>query len=142
MTHCPFCKSTNIISRHAGRQTGERIGSVTGAIGGAANSISGAKLGSIVGAVGGPFGLALGGFAGALLGLIVGVLAALGISAIGIPMPPPPNANVGYTAYIRLESFTLISSAFVGFIATVLASLLPAYRVTRVQVVDALRQNI
>lgn len=82
------------------------------------------------------------GFAGALLGLIVGVLAALGISAIGIPMPPPPNANVGYTAYIRLESFTLISSAFVGFIATVLASLLPAYRVTRVQVVDALRQNI
>jgi len=82
------------------------------------------------------------GIAGGLMGLVIGVLAALGISAIGIPMPPPPNANVGYTAYIRLETVTLISSTLVGFVATVLASIVPAYRVTRLQVVDALRQNI
>jgi putative ABC transport system permease protein len=35
------------------------------------------------------------GLIGALVGMIVGSLLALGISAIGIPMPPPPNANVG-----------------------------------------------
>ena len=57
-------------------------------------------------------------------------------------MPPPPNANLGYTAYIRIVPLTLVTSALVGFVATVLASIVPAYKVTRMQVVDALRQNI
>ena len=82
------------------------------------------------------------GLAGALIGTLIGILAALAISAIGIPMPPPPNANVGYTAYIRIVPLTLLTSACVGFIGTVLASILPAFKVTRMQVVDALRQNI
>jgi putative ABC transport system permease protein len=34
------------------------------------------------------------GVLGALTGMALGCLAALGISAIGIPMPPPPNANI------------------------------------------------
>ena len=82
------------------------------------------------------------GFTGAVLGVLLGITAALTISAIGIPMPPPPNANLGYTAYIRIVPLTLVTSALVGFVATVLASIVPAYKVTRMQVVDALRQNI
>ncbi|MBS0347061.1 MAG: ABC transporter permease [Proteobacteria bacterium] len=82
------------------------------------------------------------GLAGAVIGVALGVAAALIISAIGIPMPPPPNANVGYTAYIRIVPLTLVSSACVGFFGTVLASILPAFKVTRQQVVDALRQNV
>ena len=82
------------------------------------------------------------GLAGALLGILLGVLAALAISAIGIPMPPPPNANLGYTAYIRIVPFNLLTSGLVGFVGTVLASIVPAFKVTRVPVVDALRQNI
>lgn len=82
------------------------------------------------------------GLAGAFAGVLIGIGAALTISAIGIPMPPPPNANVGYTAYIRIVPITLLSSACVGFLATVLASCMPAFKVTRTQVVDALRQNV
>jgi putative ABC transport system permease protein len=82
------------------------------------------------------------GVAGAVIGVLLGVAAALAISAIGIPMPPPPNANVGYTAYIRIVPLTLASSACVGIFGTVLASILPAFKVTRQQVVDALRQNV
>ncbi|WP_079436408.1 ABC transporter permease [Zoogloea sp. LCSB751] len=82
------------------------------------------------------------GLAGALLGVLIGTLIALGISAIGISMPPPPNANVGYTAYIRIVPATLLSSACVGLFATILASILPALKVTRLEVVDALRQNV
>lgn len=82
------------------------------------------------------------GATGALLGVLIGIAAALGISAIGIPMPPPPNANVGYTAFIRIVPLNLATAACVGFAATVLASILPAYKVTRTAVVDALRQNV
>ena len=57
-------------------------------------------------------------------------------------MPPPPNANLGYTAYIRIVPFNLLTSGLVGFVGTVLASIVPAFKVTRVPVVDALRQNI
>lgn len=82
------------------------------------------------------------GLAGALIGVLLGILAALVISAIGIPMPPPPNANVGYTAFIRIIPLTLLTSGCVGFLGTVLASIVPAFKVTRLQVVDALRQNV
>ncbi|RTL41371.1 MAG: ABC transporter permease, partial [Rhodocyclaceae bacterium] len=82
------------------------------------------------------------GLAGAVIGVFLGVMAALGISAIGIPMPPPPNANVGYTAFIRIVPMTLLTSGCVGFLGTVLASILQAFKVTRLQVVDALRQNV
>ncbi|WP_245754375.1 ABC transporter permease [Candidatus Accumulibacter aalborgensis] len=82
------------------------------------------------------------GLIGATLGVVLGVLLALGLSAIGIPMPPPPNSNVGYTAYIRLVPSVLLVSFAIGFLATVLSSLLPARAVARVPVVDALRQNV
>jgi putative ABC transport system permease protein len=81
------------------------------------------------------------GIIGGLAGVLAGVLLAQGISAVGIPMPPPPNTNTGYTALIRLTPFIVLMPFLVGFCATTLASLLPARRVSRVPVVEALRQN-
>jgi len=82
------------------------------------------------------------GLFGATLGLVLGIILAWAISAIGIPMPPPPNANIGYVAQIRLSPSTLAIGFAVGFCATLLAALIPARRVSRIPVVDALRQNV
>lgn len=82
------------------------------------------------------------GAVGATLGVAVGAALALAISAIGIPMPPPPNSNVGYVASIRLVPSGLVAAFVIGFFATVLASVLPARRVTRTPIVDALRQGV
>ena len=82
------------------------------------------------------------GILGSTLGLAVGVVLALIISAIGISMPPPPNANMGYTAHIQVIPSTLLISFSIGILATVLAAVFPARHVSRVQVVEALRQNL
>lgn len=84
---------------------------------------------------------ALLGLIGAGLGMTLGCLAAWIISAIGIPMPPPPNANIGYTAFIRLVPLDVLTAGVIGFVATCLAAVMPARRVSRMQVVDALRQG-
>ena len=81
------------------------------------------------------------GLIGSLLGVVTGITLALGISAIGIPMPPPPNANVGYTAFIRIVPLTVLTAFLIGFAATVLAALFPARRVSATPVVEALRQG-
>jgi len=79
---------------------------------------------------------------GAAAGVLVGAMLAKGISAIGIPMPPPPNADVGYTARIRLTP-ALVGVAFmVGFVATLAAAVPPALRVARMRIADQLRQSI
>jgi putative ABC transport system permease protein len=85
---------------------------------------------------------ALLGAIGAALGVALGIALALGISAVGIPMPPPPNGNIGYTASIRIVPVVLAMAFAVGFFATTLAALLPAYRVSRTAVADALRANV
>ncbi len=82
------------------------------------------------------------GLIGSAIGVIVGIGLALAISAVGIPMPPPPNANIGYTARIQLIPTAIIVSFAIGLSATVLAAILPAKRVARMPIVDALRQNI
>ena len=81
------------------------------------------------------------GICGGLIGVAMGILLAFSVSAIGISMPPPPNANIGYTAYIRIVPSVVLIAFFVGVSATILASLLPAWRVGRIPVVDALRRN-
>ena len=85
---------------------------------------------------------ALLGVFGAVSGILVGGGTAVIISLIGIPMPPPPNANVGYTAFIRLVPFDVMAAGAIGIVATILAALLPARRASRLVVVDALRQGV
>ncbi len=79
---------------------------------------------------------------GAVTGVVLGTILALVISAIGIPMPPPPNANLGYTAAIQVVPSVLAMAFLVGLVATTLAAALPAWRVSRTPVVDALRANV
>jgi putative ABC transport system permease protein len=82
------------------------------------------------------------GLFGAVVGVVLGTLAALAISEVGIPMPPPPNSNVAYTATVRVLPDTVFLAFGVGLIATLVAALLPAHRVSRTPIVDALRYNI
>jgi len=79
---------------------------------------------------------------GASIGVAAGVLLAWSISAVGIPMPPPPNANSGYTAYIRIVPAVLGTAFLVGFIATVLSSLFAARGASGVPIAEALRENM
>ncbi len=80
------------------------------------------------------------GLLGSLIGVAVGVALALGISAVGIPMPPPPNSDLPYTARIQLAPAIVAGAFLVGVAAATLAGILPALRVARTPVVDALRQ--
>jgi putative ABC transport system permease protein len=82
------------------------------------------------------------GFIGSLIGLVAGLMLAFAISAVGIPMPPPPNSNVGYTAQIVIAPMSVLLAFSVGVIATVLAALWPARRVSRTPVIEALRVNV
>ena len=82
------------------------------------------------------------GIAGSVAGMLLGVLLAMAISAIGIPMPPPPNADLGYVAQIRMTPFGVAGAGLVGVVASLLASLLPGRRISRMPIVDALRQNV
>jgi len=82
------------------------------------------------------------GLVGSILGIIMGWGLAYVISAIGIPMPPPPNANLGYTAQIQIVPSVLLLSFIIGLSATILAAIFPAWQVSRTPVVEALRQNI
>jgi putative ABC transport system permease protein len=77
---------------------------------------------------------------GALVGVVAGLLVAALASAIGIPMPPPPNSELGYTAQIEIVPSSVLGAFSVGVIATALAGILPALRVARMPVVEALRQ--
>ncbi len=82
------------------------------------------------------------GAAAAVAGVALGVLLAWAISAIGIDMPPPPNSDIGYTATIRLSAWSVVVAAGTGFLAAVVGAILPARRLSRMPIVDALRHAI
>ncbi len=79
---------------------------------------------------------------GAFLGILTGVGVAWVISLVGIEMPPPPNSNLGYSALIRLDPIAILTSGAIGFFATVFASLYPARRSTKINIIDALRHGV
>ena len=84
---------------------------------------------------------ALLGLIGSGIGALLGIVLALLVSHVGIPMPPPPNANLGYMAAIQVVPGEILRALAIGMLATLSASILPGLRVTRTTVVDALRQN-
>jgi len=81
------------------------------------------------------------GVAGALLGVILGMAFAALISFIGIPMPPPPGATEGFSAKIRVTPGLTAQALVLAVLTTLLASAYPAWKASRMIIVDALRHN-
>lgn len=78
---------------------------------------------------------------GGILGLLAGLALAAVISAVGIPMPPPPGMARGYTAQIVLTWGMALQALALAAGTTLVASILPAWKASRMEIVNALRHN-
>jgi putative ABC transport system permease protein len=78
---------------------------------------------------------------GGLVGVAVGVVLAMVISAVGIPMPPPPGMGRGYTGQILVTWDIALSSFLLAVGTTLVASIIPAWKASRMEIVNALRHN-
>ena len=85
-------------------------------------------------------GLLLGLIAG-LVGLGIGYLLATLISEVGIPMPPAPGMSRGFIARIIITPEIALDALLLAVSTTLLASVYPAWRASRMIIVDALRHN-
>jgi len=84
---------------------------------------------------------ALIGVFGGFFGVVLGYFFAEIISAIGIPMPPPPGMAHGYMGQILVNSSLVFEAMTLALITTLIASIIPAWRASRMNIVDALRCN-
>ncbi len=85
--------------------------------------------GGLLGAIGGVFGVTL------------GYVLANVISIIGIPMPPAPGMSRGFIAGIIVTPGIIFEALLLAVSTTLLASIYPAWRASRLVIVDALRHN-
>jgi putative ABC transport system permease protein len=82
------------------------------------------------------------GVVGSIIGIVVGTIVALALSAVGIPMPPPPNTDLGYTAQIRIVPQVLLGAFAVGTVSAIVAGVVPSWKISAMQPVDALRRAV
>lgn len=78
---------------------------------------------------------------GGALGVIIGYSLASIISSIGIPMPPPPGMARGYTGEILVTQSMALEAILLAIGVTLIASIYPAWKASKMQIVDALRHN-
>jgi len=83
-------------------------------------------------------GVALG-VLGGVAGLVLGVVLAKGITALGIQLPPPPGSTRGFAVQIFVVPEVLGQAFRLSLVTAALASLYPAWRAARLNVVEALR---
>jgi putative ABC transport system permease protein len=81
------------------------------------------------------------GLAGGGLGVLLGLLLAGVISSIGIPMPPPPGMSSGFDGQILVAPTLAFDALVLALVTTFLASVMPAWKASRMNIVDALRHN-
>jgi putative ABC transport system permease protein len=81
------------------------------------------------------------GLIGGALGSLLGVALASVISAIGVPMPPPPGMANGFVGEILVTPQLVVEALVLAFSTTLLASVFPAWKASRMEIVDALRHN-
>ena len=78
---------------------------------------------------------------GGFFGTALGWLLSKGISAIGIPMPPPPGMDQGFDAEILVSPGLAADALVLAVLATLAASIFPAWKASRMNIVDALRHQ-
>ena len=81
------------------------------------------------------------GIAGGAGGVLIGTALAEIISAVGIPMPPPPGMTHGYTGQILVSPSLIIDALLLAIGTTLIASIFPAWKASRMTIVDALRHQ-
>jgi putative ABC transport system permease protein len=81
------------------------------------------------------------GAAGAIAGAVIGIVLALIISWIGIPMPPPPGRDTGYSAEILVSAHVIADAILLALASAAVAGAYPAWKASRMPIVDALRFN-
>lgn len=85
-------------------------------------------------------GLVLG-VVGAAAGVVLGMLLAWLISWIGIPIPPPPGMAHGYDGEIMVTPGIVADAVVLAVLTTCAASVYPAWKASRLVIIDALRFN-
>jgi len=78
------------------------------------------------------------GLVGASIGASVGMAVGSVVSWIGIPMPPAPGMDMGFTAELRLSVPVVGIGAAVGLCSTFIAALFPAWKGASIPIVTAL----
>jgi putative ABC transport system permease protein len=78
---------------------------------------------------------------GGLAGIALGVVFAYAINAVGIPMPAPPGSAHGYIGGILLTPRLVAESFALALVTSTVASVYPAFKASRMPIVDALRHN-
>ena len=81
------------------------------------------------------------GLMGGIIGVGLGYLLAAGISAIGIPMPPPPGMARGFVGQILVTTGLVWNALLVAGTTALIASLYPAWKASRLVIADALRHG-
>jgi putative ABC transport system permease protein len=81
------------------------------------------------------------GAVGAIVGVAIGIALALVISWIGIPMPPPPGREAGYRAEIIVSASALVDALVLALASAAIGAAYPAWKASRMPIVDALRFN-
>lgn len=84
--------------------------------------------------------LVLGGI-GAAIGIVGGYGLAAIVSAVGIPVPPPPGMGHGYIGRVLVTPGLAAGAASLAMVTTLIAALYPAWKASRLVIVDALRHN-
>lgn len=84
---------------------------------------------------------ALIGVFGALAGVVLAMLIGAVIGGLQIEMPPPPGLTRGYIARVQISTPIVVEALLIAVATTVLASLYPSWRASRMVIVDAIRHN-
>ena len=82
---------------------------------------------------------ALLGLLGGILGVGLGSLSTWLIAQIGIPMPPPPGATMNWLSEPQVVPSSLFFALVLSLATSLVSSLYPAYKASRLEIAQALR---
>jgi len=78
------------------------------------------------------------GVIGGLMGILAGVVLAQLINSGNVMLPPPPGYTTGYRLQILMQTPVLVTSFVISVITATLSAILPAWKASRMKIVDAL----